>query len=65
MLYFLNALAIESDKEQSVVIMKLNEASIPTRYPDDLKGMLKDFSKANTKGILTDSKRILKWLKTK
>ena len=65
LLYFLNALAIESDKEQSVVIMKLNEASIPTRYPDDLKGMLKDFSKVNTKGILADSKRILKWLKTK
>ncbi len=65
LLYFINALAIEADKEQSVVIMKLNEASIPTRYPDDLKGMLKDFSKENTKGILTDSKRILKWLKTK
>jgi hypothetical protein len=45
--------------------MKLNEASIPTRYPEDLKLMLKDFSKANTKGLLTDSKRILKWLKTK
>jgi len=65
LLYFLNALDIESDKEQSLVIMKLNEASIPTRYPEDLKVMLKDFSKKNTEGILTESKRILKWLKTK
>jgi hypothetical protein len=45
--------------------MKLNEASIPTRYPEDLKGMLKEFSKANTKKILADSKGILIWLKTK
>ncbi|HNZ28640.1 MAG TPA: HEPN domain-containing protein [Candidatus Goldiibacteriota bacterium] len=65
LLYFLNALEIESDKEQSSVIMKLNEASIPTRYPEDLKGMIKDFSRVNTKKILADSKGILKWLKIK
>ena len=45
--------------------MKLNEASIPTRYPEDLKGMIKDFSRVNTKKILADSKGILKWLKIK
>lgn len=65
LLYFLNALAIEGDKEQNTIIMKLNEASIPTRYPEDLKGMLKEFNKANTNRILAESKRILKWLKTK
>lgn len=65
LLYFLNALDIESDKEKSAVIMKLNESSIPARYPEDLKGMLKDFSKAITKKMLADSKGILIWLKTK
>ena len=65
LLFFLNALGIESDKEKSTVIMKLNEASIPTRYPEDLKGMIKEFSKANTKKILAESKGILIWLKTK
>lgn len=65
LLYFLNALALEADKEQNDIIIKLNEASIPTRYPEDLKGMLKEFNKANTNKILANSKRILKWLKAK
>ncbi len=65
LLYFLNALDIKADEEQNTIIMKLNEASIPARYPEDLKGMLKEFSKANAGRILANTKRILKWLKAK
>ena len=44
-------------------VFNLNRISIPTRYPDDLKRMQKDYNKKRTAGILDKSKEILKWLK--
>jgi len=44
-------------------IFSLNHASIPTRYPDDLQRMLKDYSTEKTREILDKSKEVLKWLK--
>jgi HEPN domain-containing protein len=41
----------------------LNRVSIPTRYPDDLQKMQKDYNKKNTGIILEKSKGVLKWLK--
>jgi len=43
-------------------IFSLNRASVPTRYPDDLKRMLKDYGHEKTEEILDKSKEILKWL---
>lgn len=45
------------------MIFNLNRVSIPTRYPDDLKRMQKDYNKKRTADILNKSKEILKWLK--
>jgi hypothetical protein len=45
------------------MIFNLNRISIPTRYPDDLKKMQKDYNKKRTGDILDKSKEILKWLK--
>lgn len=36
--------------------------SVPTRYPDDLRRMLKDYGKKRTKEVLDQSKRVLQWL---
>ncbi len=45
------------------LVFNLNRVSIPTRYPDDLQKMQKDYNKKNTSVILEKSKGVLKWLK--
>lgn len=44
-------------------VFSLNRASIPTRYPEDLKQMQKDYPKQKTGKLLAKSKEVLKWLK--
>lgn len=45
-------------------VFALNRVSIPTRYPDDLERMLKDYNKERTKELIEKGKEVLKWLKT-
>jgi HEPN domain-containing protein len=44
-------------------IFFLNRVSVPTRYPDNLAKLQKDFGKEQSEQILLKSKEILKWLK--
>jgi hypothetical protein len=46
-------------------IFALNRVSIPTRYPEDLQRLRKDFKKAITAEIIKGGKEVLKWLKAK
>lgn len=46
-------------------IDKLNSLSVPTRYPDELEKLLKDFKKDVTKKTYDQAKELLKWLKEK
>jgi len=43
----------------------LNEKSVPTRYPDMLFDILKEFKKTNTKQFISKGKKVLKWIKEK
>ena len=43
----------------------LNEKSVPTRYPDMLVDILKEFNKTNTKQFISKGKKVLKWIKEK
>jgi HEPN domain-containing protein len=43
-------------------ISTLNRVSVPTRYPDDLQRILKDYDKKKTKEVLDQSKQVLQWL---
>jgi HEPN domain-containing protein len=45
------------------LVFNLNRASIPTRYPEDLKQMQKDYPRQKTEKLLVQSKEVLKWLK--
>ncbi|MDI7258384.1 MAG: hypothetical protein QME90_00510 [Thermodesulfobacteriota bacterium] len=42
----------------------LNDLSVPTRYPDDLEKMFKNYSKERTKELLEKCGEVLTWLKT-
>ncbi len=42
---------------------KLNNASIPTRYPVDIQQAIKDYPKEITQNYLKQTEEIVKWLK--
>lgn len=42
---------------------RIDNVSIVTRYPEDLKTLTKEFDKDTAKLILADTKRMIKWLK--
>jgi len=44
-------------------IFSLNRVSVPTRYPDNLAKLQKEFGKERSEQILIRSKEILQWLK--
>jgi hypothetical protein len=44
-------------------VFAINRVSIPTRYPETLTKLQKDFDKERTKQILEQSKEVLQWLK--
>lgn len=39
-----------------------NEVSVPTRYPDELEKLLKEYSRDKTQLVLRQSEEVLKWL---
>ena len=44
-------------------MIKLNEANIATRYPEDLATLQKNYSKEITQSLFTNTKEALKWIK--
>lgn len=44
-------------------IESLDGISVPTRYPDELAKLLKEYSKEKTETIFTKSKEVLEWIK--
>lgn len=51
--------------EQNEFIEFLNEKSVPSRYPDTLHKILKEFNKSETEKLVNQAKGIIKWLKRK
>ena len=44
-------------------VSKINAASIPTRYPEDIQRAIKDYPEAIARDYLRQTEEILKWLK--
>lgn len=62
LLYLAEKIGLDIPQDLYDFIFILNRVSIPTRYPDNLKRMLKDYDKAKTDSILQNSKKVIKWL---
>jgi HEPN domain-containing protein len=43
----------------------LNDLSVPTRYPDELEKLVKQYRKGRTKKVLNQTKELFRWLKEK
>jgi len=50
-------------EQHQVIITHLNEASIPTRYPEDMSQLVRHYNKAAAERYLARTKGLLKWLK--
>ncbi|MBA4417100.1 MAG: DNA-binding protein [Syntrophus sp. (in: bacteria)] len=64
LVYLLNAVSIKPPDDIGRFIVKLNEASVATRYPEEIKELSKSYTQPIVKGIIKSSKEALKWIKT-
>ena len=62
LLYLLEKMKLTLPEALFDFISTLNRVSVPTRYPDDLQRILKDYDKKKTKEVLDQSKQVLQWL---
>lgn len=63
LVYLLSKIGIRPDENIGRIITKLNEASIATRYPDDIDVLQRNYTQAVTKQILSQTKEALEWIK--
>lgn len=63
LIYLAEKIELEVPDTMYDFIFTLNGLSVPTRYPDDLRKLLRYYSKAKTRDVLKQSKGVLKWLR--
>jgi len=44
---------------------RLNDLSVPVRYPDELERLLKDYKKNKTEKVLRQTEELFTWIKKK
>lgn len=64
LLYLLNNTGKRPGRKIVKFVIRLNTASVSTRYPDELKKIQTAYSEEITEDIITRSKEVLKWIKT-
>ena len=64
LLYLVNKIGKKPEQGLEKFIIKLNTASVATRYPDDLAKIQAAYTEEITKDMITKSKDVLKWVKT-
>lgn len=65
LIYLTKKIKLTLPYEHQEFLKILNELSVPTRYPDELKKLLKQYKKKETGKILNQTKEVFKWLKEK
>ena len=63
LIYLLNEIGIKPPKEPGKFMVKLSEASIPTRYPEDLSKLQQLYTEMVVKDILKKGKELVSWIK--
>ena len=61
--YLAGKLSLEPPDELLDFLNELNEKSVPTRYPDVLHRMKKEYNRKRTAEILKKSGELQKWIK--
>jgi HEPN domain-containing protein len=63
LLYLANLAGVEIPKDHESIMAHLNEASVPTRYPEDMTRLVKSYNKRAAERYLRETKDLLKWLR--
>jgi HEPN domain-containing protein len=63
LVYLVEKIKVQLPENLYDSVFALNRVSVPTRYPDDLQRMLKDYNEERTKKIIDSGKEVLQWLK--
>jgi len=64
LIYLLNKIGIRPPEPIGRFIVKLNEASVATRYPEEISKLQKDFTRGIVTDILAKGREALGWRKT-
>jgi len=65
LIYLIKEIGLEIPLTHQDFLKVLNELSMPTRYPDDLRRILKEYDKGRTKSILNQTEGLFLWSKKK
>ncbi len=63
LIYFVDKTGLELSEAYYEFIYTLNNISVPTRYPDDLKKLFTVYTKERTESILQQTKEVQLWIK--
>jgi HEPN domain-containing protein len=63
LIYLVNEVNLDLPEEQLKTIESLNDISVVTRYPEDMKALVKAFKKDRVEEYLKKTQRLRKWLK--
>ena len=63
LIYLLNKIGIKPPEAIGRFIVKLNEASVATRYPEEIRKLQRDFTQKIVKSILAEGRKTLEWIK--
>jgi len=63
LVYLLNEIGIKPPENPGKFIVKLGEASIPTRYPENLAKLQQTYSETVVKNILLNGQEVILWIK--
>ena len=62
--YFIENLNLEPEEAHMEFLEDLNEMGVITRYPEDLRKMIMDYSRSQTNEIYKQTKTIQQWIKS-
>lgn len=62
LVYFAQVLNLDLPETMKEFIENLDEVSVPIRYPEELRKILKEYNKSRTKTIFGKSEKLLAWL---
>jgi HEPN domain-containing protein len=63
LIYLVKKAGLDVPQPHLDFIGKINTASIPTRYPEDLQRALKEYSESVAREYLSQTAEVLQWLK--
>ena len=63
LLYLIEKIGVQPPAGVDQFLTTLNDVSVPTRYPDDLRKILAAYSEATVRKILAKSREALSWIK--